>query len=193
MIVGLTGGIGSGKTTVANFFVELGIPVYNSDREAKHLMKRSKRVKKAIIELLGKQAYKGKKLNKKYISEKIFNDKTLLKKMNYIVHPAVKKHFYKWVKKQNAPYVIQETALLFENSNQESYDYIILVTAPVKERVQRVVDRDGLSEGQVLERMKNQLDEDDKVRFADYVLENINLDKTKARVKEIHLSLLENS
>jgi len=172
MLVGLTGGIGSGKTTVCGFFEELGVPVYNSDEEAKKIMTSSKKVKKAIIKILGKKAYKGKKLNKKYISEQIFNDSSLLKKMNEIVHPAVEKDFLKWARKQKAPYVIQETALIFENSKQDFYDYIILVTAPMRKRVKRVMARDGSSKKEVMDRLKNQLGDDAKIPHSHYVLEN---------------------
>ena len=193
MVVGLTGGIGSGKTTVADFFVELGVPVYNSDKKAKKLMTSSKQVKKAIIDLLGKQAYKGKRLNKKYISEQIFNDVSLLKKMNGIVHPAVEKDFLKWAKKQKAPYVIQETALIFENSKQHFYDLIILVTAPIEQRLARVMVRDSASRKDVLDRLGNQLDDDAKIPLSDYVLENTILFKTKLKVEEIHNALLNNS
>ncbi len=193
MIVGLTGGIGSGKTTVAHFFVELGVPVYNSDEEAKQLMVASKHVKKAIIELLGKKAYKGKKLNKKYISAQIFNDVSLLEKMNEIVHPAVKKDFLAWAKRQKAPYVIQETALIFENSKQDFYDFVILVTAPLSTRIERVIQRDGSSKNDVLNRLQNQLDDKEKIPLSDYVLENIELSKTRLKVEEIHKALLDNS
>ncbi len=190
MIVGLTGGIGSGKTTVANFFVELGVPVYNSDKEAKKLMASSKQLKKAIIALLGKKAYHGEKLNKKYISEEIFNNELLLKKVNAIVHPAVQKHFVTWVKRQRTPYVIQETALIFENSKQNFYDFIILVTTPINSRIERVMARDGATKKDVLGRLKNQLDDDKKIPFSDYVLENNQLSKTKLRVEELHNALL---
>jgi len=191
MIVGLTGGIGSGKTTVAIFFKELGVPVYSSDKEARKLMKRSKRMKKAIIELLGEDAYKGKKLNKIYISSKIFNNKELLQELNSIVHPAVKKHFLKWTKKQDFPYVIQETALIFENKSQDFYDKIVLVTAPKSQRIQRVSDRDGITGVQVEERLKNQLEDSEKIPLAHYVIENTDLSKTKKKVSEVHTALLD--
>jgi dephospho-CoA kinase len=193
IIVGLTGGIGSGKTTVANFFVELGVPVYNSDEEAKRLMVDSKPIKKAIIELLGKKAYKGKKLNKKYISTQIFTDSSLLRKMNGLVHPAVRKDFLAWAEEQKVPYVIQESALIFENSQQDFYDSIILVTAPMNKRIERVMKRDGLSEKEVFIRLKNQLQDSEKESFSDYVLENTELSKTKLKVAEIHKALLDNS
>lgn len=191
MIVGLTGGIGSGKTTVANFFKELGVPVYDSDKEARKLMRNSKKVKKAIIELLGKKAYRGKKLNKTYISDKIFNDKKLLQELNSIVHPAVRKHFLKWVKKQNAPYVVQETALIIENNSEEFYDKIVLVIAPKSKRIQRVSKRDDISENQVETRLRNQLNDDQKIPFSHYVIENTNLSKTQKRVEEVNKALLD--
>lgn len=193
MIVGLTGGIGSGKTTVANFFRELGVPVYNSDVQARRLMRTSKELKKAIIELLGKNAYQGQKLNKKFISEKIFGDGSLLEKMNSIVHPAVREHFLVWKKKQEAPYVVQETALIFENGLQDSYDHIILVKAPENIRIRRVHDRDGISINEIQSRMKNQLTDEEKVPFADYVIDNTEISKTQKKVEKIHSSLLKYS
>ena len=132
MVVGLTGGIGSGKSTVGKLFKELGMPVYDSDKEAKKLMRSSKKIRKAIKALLGDEAYKDKKLNKGYIAKKIFDDKSLLLKLNSIVHPKVRTHFSKWVEKQQSKYVIQETAIIFENSMQGFYDKIILVTATGK-------------------------------------------------------------
>lgn len=191
MVVGLTGGIGSGKTTVSNFFVELGVPVYNSDLKAKQLMVSSKQLKKDIKKLLGKDAYKGKKLNKTFISDKIFNDSSLLQKMNEIVHPAVRDDFIVWAKMQNAPYLIQETALIFENSVHEFYDKIILVTAPQDIRIQRVAIRDGVSKKKISERIDNQLSDAEKLPLADFVIANIALEKTKLKVEEVNTALLE--
>lgn len=190
MVVGLTGGIGSGKTAVAKMFRALNVPVYNSDKEAKRLMKSSKKVRKAIIKLLGEDAYKGKKLNKTYISNSIFTNKGLLQKLNSIVHPVVKKHFSAWVKKQNAPYVIQETAIIFENLSEDNYDKIVLVTAPKETRLERVMSRDGVSKKKVMERMSNQWDDYIKVKKSDYVIENIHLEDTKSEVIRIHNQLL---
>lgn len=190
MIVGLTGGIGSGKSTVAKMFVELGIPVYDSDMEAKELMVASSKVKTAITELLGEEAYDIHGLNRSYIADKVFKDPELLEKLNAIVHPAVRKHFLDWVHKQESPYVIQETALIFENNAQDKYDYTILVTAPIRTRIQRVVDRDNVEEQAVIDRMNNQMDDKQKVDLADFSLKNLELDKTKRKVKELHLKLL---
>ena len=190
MIVGLTGGIGSGKSTVAKMFAELGIPVYDSDMEAKELMVGSSEVKNAITELLGEEAYDNQGLNRPYIADKVFKDPELLEKLNAIVHPAVRKHFLDWVERQESPYVIQETALIFENDAQDKYDYTILVTAPVETRIQRVIERDNVEGQAVVDRMKNQLDDEQKVDLANFSLKNLELDKTRRKVKELHLKLL---
>lgn len=190
MIVGLTGGIGSGKSTVAKMFMELGVPVYDSDAEAKKLMATSPGVKSKIIELLGNEAYKDDILNRPYIANKVFKDPNLLERLNGIVHPAVREHFIEWAKRKETPYVIQETALIFENDAQDKYDYTILVTAPVETRIQRVVERDKVATQAVIDRMKNQLDDEHKKELAHYSIENLDLDKTKKKVKELHLKLL---
>ena len=190
MIVGLTGGIGSGKSTVAKMFAELGIPVYDSDMEAKELMVASNEVKTAITQLLGEEAYDNYGLNRPYIANKVFKDPELLEKLNAIVHPAVRKHFLDWVERQESPYVIQETALIFENDAQDKYDYTILVTAPVETRIQRVIERDNVEGQAVVDRMKNQLDDEQKVDLANFSLKNLELDKTRRKVKELHLKLL---
>ncbi|MDT0607280.1 dephospho-CoA kinase [Croceitalea rosinachiae] len=190
MLIGLTGGIGSGKSTVAKMFKSLGVPVYDSDSEAKTLMVESKPLRKAIIGLLGEEAYLDKKLNKSFISSQVFKKPDLLQKLNEIVHPAVKNHFLKWSENQNFEYVIQETALVFENKAQDNYDSIILVTAPKGQRIQRVIDRDASTEKEVLERMANQLDDNKKVSLSNYVIENLDLDATWKLVCQIHKKLL---
>lgn len=190
MIVGLTGGIGSGKSTVAKLFKQMGVPVYDSDSEAKELMVTSETLREQIKTLLGDNAYLGKRLNKTFISNQIFNDSDILQKLNEIVHPAVKTHFSDWTLLQKKPYVIQETALIFENETQHYYDAIILVTAPEAQRIQRVMDRDCISRAKVLKRISNQLDDIDKVEKADYVIENILLDDTVLQVNKIHQTLL---
>lgn len=194
MIVGLTGGIGSGKTTVAQLFADLGVPVYNSDVEAKKLMNSSKKLRKEIKSLFGKEAYKKKKLNRSFIAEKVFEDKKLLKKLNSIVHPAVRKHFKSWANEQKAHYVIQEAAIIFEQGNQGFYDKIILVTAPVRERIARVLKRDANQNRLKIEnRIANQLPDNEKVGLSDYVIENLNLENTKAKILEVHNALLDYS
>ncbi len=190
-IVGLTGGIGSGKSTVAKFFQELGVPVYNSDVEAKKLMGSSKVLQRKIEMLLGPEAYNNNALNRSYIAEKIFNDKQLLIKLNSLVHPAVRKHFIRWSKKQCHPYVIQETALLFENGAKDFYDKTILVTAPKETRIQRIISRDASTAKQVIDRMQNQLEDEQKIPLADFVVENKSLSQTRQKVKELNKALLE--
>ena len=189
-IIGLTGGIGSGKSTVANMFKELGVPVYNSDERAKYLMNTSLEIKSQLIKLLGEEAYKGDKLNRSFIAEKVFSNTNLLAKLNDIVHPIVRNDFIDWTKKQDYSYVIQETALLFENKAQDLYDSIILVTAPIETRIIRVVDRDKSSREQVIARMNNQLDDEAKLNLSNYVIENIDLERTSSNVLQVHASIL---
>jgi len=190
MIVGLTGGIGSGKSTVAQMFKDLGIPVYDSDSEAKALITTSKTLKKAIIALFGKKAYIGQNLNRKYIASQVFEEEALLQKLNAIVHPAVKAHFIDWAKTQNSHYVIQESALIFEQGNAAQYDAIILVTAPEESRLQRVMIRDGATKEEVRSRMKHQLSDEKKVQLATYTIKNVTLITTKEQVVKIHRELL---
>lgn len=189
-VIGLTGGIGSGKTTVAKMFADLGVPVYNSDREAKLLMVNSKKIRKEIKALLGERSYKKKVLNRKYIADKVFANPELLSELNKIVHPAVRDHFLEWSEKQDTSYIIQETAIIFENDSQSKYDYIILVTAPEAIRIERVSSRDTTSVEKIKERIANQWPDDRKVELSDYVILNIDLKKTQKRVKEIHKELL---
>jgi len=193
MIVGLTGGIGSGKSTVAKMFKKLGVPVYNSDKKAKNLMKSSKKLRASIKALLGDDAYDGKKLNKAYIANKIFQDKSLLNKLNGIVHPAVRENFISWAKKQEAPYVIQEAAIIFENGLHEFYDKIVLVTAPEKVRLKRVLERNGASKADILARMGNQWQDARKIKLSDHVIDNLVLEDTIFKVKEVHKLLLDHS
>ncbi|UII79262.1 dephospho-CoA kinase [Flagellimonas sp. CMM7] len=190
IIVGLTGGIGSGKSTVAGMFKDLGVPVYDSDSEAKRLMMASAELKMAIIKLLGEEAYHGKTLNKRFIANKIFENPETLQRLNKIVHPAVREDFLEWTKTQEVPYVIQETALIFENDAQDNYDYVILVKAPEDFRLKRVMERDGANKKEVLGRMKNQMSDDDKVALSNFCIDNIDLEITKKRVDELHQRLV---
>tara|TARA_R110000787_G_scaffold286385_1_gene404560 strand:+ start:35531 stop:36118 length:588 start_codon:yes stop_codon:yes gene_type:complete len=189
-VVGLTGGIGSGKTTVASMFLDLGVPVYIADIEAKKLTNNSKVIRKKIIALLGEEAYVPLGINKKYVANKIFNDDQLLKKVNEIIHPKVAKHFKKWVAKQKGVYCIKEAAILFENGSYKLCDYTILITSPKEDRIQRVQKRDQLTSKEVENRIKNQWSDDKKSQLADMVIENILLENTQNKVEEIHLFLL---
>jgi len=189
-IVGLTGGIGSGKTTVANFFSEQGIPVYIADIEAKSLMNRSKIIKRKLIKLFGNEAYDQDELNRSFIAHKIFNDAKLLEQMNSIVHPKVTSHFKRWLKKQDAPYVIKEAAILFENGTYTNLDLIITVIAPENTRIQRVIKRDQSSKEKVKAIINNQWSDAEKIELSDFVIENIDLKDAKKQVEKIHQKIL---
>ena len=190
-IIGLTGGIGSGKTTVARMFQLHGIPVYNSDEQAKELMVKSEELVKEIKSLLGEEAYIGNELNREYIAQKVFADKEMLKSLNNLVHPAVRDDFNKWAAVQEAPYVIQEAAILFENGAHEKFDKMILVTAPKLIRLKRIMQRDNESEDNILARMSHQWDDTKKLPLANFVIENTDLEKTKTEVRKIHEKLSE--
>lgn len=192
-IVGLTGGIGSGKTTVAQIFEELGVPVYNSDHWAKRIMRSSKVAKRKIVALLGNESYGNGQLNKTFIAEKVFKDPKLLLQLNKIVHPLVRKSFRAWTQRQNHSFVIQEAAIIFEMGNQERYDYIILVTAPKEVRLARVMERDDMDQKEVLERMANQWPDSEKIPLSDFVISNLTLDKTASQVREVYGRILDNS
>jgi len=185
-LIGLTGGIGSGKSTIARMFEELGVPVYYADQEAKKLMHKSSIIKNKLISLFGKESYENDDLNTGYIANIVFKDKNELNELNKIVHPEVNKHFEKWIKKQNATYIIQENAIIFESKNQNNFDFIITVTAPLKLRIERVVNRDHTSKESVLARMDNQLGDVYKIKNSDYVIHNIDRQKTKDQVFKLH-------
>ena len=193
IVVGLTGGIGSGKTTVAKMFRALGVPIYIADEEAKNLMNRSKVIKKKLIGLFGKNAYVDNELNRSFIADIIFKNKALLNEMNAIVHPKVKTHFKKWVSKQSAPYVIKEVAILFENSGYKTCDYIITVTAPKDLKMVRLLKRDPNTTKEKIEAiMANQWTDEAKTKLSHFTIENINLEKTKEKVEKIHTQIVKN-
>ena len=171
-IVGLTGGIGSGKTWVSSLFSKLGVPVYISDLEAKMLMHKNGQIKQSISKLLGNEAYLEGQLNKEFIAKKVFENKDLLNQLNAIVHPAVALHFKEWYNKQEVPFVIKESAILFEIGGDKKCDKIILITAPVNERIRRVQLRDKTSEEAIKKRIDNQWPDEKKILLADYVIDN---------------------
>ena len=189
-IVGLTGGIGSGKSTVAYMFEKLGVPIYISDNEAKILMENSKSIQKSLVQLFGKNAYVDKRLNRAFIASKVFNDGALLTRLNAIVHPEVKTHFESWLAKQKSVYVIKEVAILFETNSQSNFDYIISVVAPLKDRVNRVLLRGDKSESDVHSVIKNQLPDAEKIKQSDFVIQNNLIKTTEAKVLELHKIIL---
>lgn len=190
MVIGLTGGIGSGKTTVAGFFKERGIPVYIADDAGKRLMSTSVEIRNSIIELFGAEAYKGDTPDRKLIASKVFNDKKQLSKLNQIIHPAVEKDFKEWLSDQSSEYVIYEAAILFEAGGYKKCDYSILVTAPKKLRIQRLQKRDDSSVEEIQERMNNQWSDEKKSKMADFLINNEELAQTKLQVEHIHQEIL---
>ncbi len=172
-INGITGGIGSGKSTVSKFIEALGFPVYDSDFWAKELVNIDENLKSRIIELLGEESYdENGKYNRKFVAEKVFDHQELLLKLNQIIHPAVKIHFENWVNAQTAEFVFKETALLFELKLNESCYQSILVTADENIRIKRVMDRDGRTYREVKEIIDKQMPEVEKVKLADFVIQN---------------------
>lgn len=191
IIVGLTGGIGSGKTTVAKMFKKLGVPVYIADKEAKKLMRNSKLIQRKLKALFGPDAYLDNELNKSFISDRIFNDKALLEKMNGIVHPKVARHFEKWVAKQNASYVIKEAAILFETGGYKQCDFVITVTAPKSVKMERLMQRDNTSPEKIETIMNNQWTDDKRLKITDFSIKNIKLEETRSQVLDIHQQILQ--
>ncbi len=189
-IVGLTGGIGSGKTTVAGFFKELDVPVYIADEAGKRLMETSARVKASIIELLGSKAYKGRLPDRKYIASRVFTSPQKLEDLNRIIHPAVARDFEQWMATQTFPYIIYEAAILFETGGYKKCDAVILVTAPMEKRIERLQDRDQSSLEEIEARMLHQWSDEQKRKLANFEIINSDLSFTKERVKNLHEILL---
>lgn len=185
--IGITGGIGSGKSTVCRIFQILGVPVYNADNKAKYLMANDKALKISIINLLGSESYKNNHLNREFIASKVFKDKDLLKKLNALVHPAVKNDFIKWSEKQKAPYVIYEAALMIESGSYKLLDKVIVVTAPLELRIARVCERDKVHQEKVLARINNQLSQEEMLKYADHVITNDGKISLISQVLELHL------
>lgn len=170
--LGLTGGIGSGKSTVARIFESFGVPVYFADERAKSIMNQNDAIKKAIIEEFGKESYAQGKLNRKYISSIVFGNIESLKKLNHIVHPAVAVDFKNWCSCQSASIIIKEAAVLIESGGMETVDKVIVVKAHVKTRIKRVMERDGVNEDHVIARLNHQMTDSQRLKYADYLIDN---------------------
>ncbi len=189
-IIGLTGGIGSGKSAVLSVFSSLGVPCYQSDSSAKKLMQQDPELINQIKALFGDDLYEGEKLNRGKLAEVVFADKSKLESLNAIVHPRVKEDFQLFLSQQNADYVIKEVAILFETGGAEDYDVTILVTAPEDLRIERVMKREKSKVEHIKSRMRNQWSDEKKIPMADYVINNIDWDKTLKKVEEIHQKLV---
>lgn len=189
-MIGLTGGIGSGKSTVAKVFSTLGIPVFNADEVAKNLMQHNDEIKQKLIQQFGNQVYDNNKLNKTYLSSIVFNDPYLLSILNSIVHPVTIKAAWDWAATQTAPYVIKEAALIFESAAAEGLNFIIGVTAPVNLRIQRVMQRDHCSIEEVQKRMRNQISDTIKMKLCDAVIINDEAHLVVPQVIALHETIL---
>lgn len=188
-IVGITGGIGSGKTTVSEMFKKLGVPIYNADDEAKKLMLKEP-IKSHLISLFGDQVYTKGQLNRALIRSAIFNNDEIRHKVNKIVHPQVGQHFKSWLENQDSPYILKEAAIIFEAGLTQQYDFIITVVADKEERIKRVLTRPGITRQMVLDVMDKQWSDDKKISQSDFVITNDSLVETEKKVNEIHLKLL---
>lgn len=184
--VGITGGIGSGKSYLCNVFQKLGIEVYSADERAKHLMNNDKELKEKIIDLFGKKAYPNNFLDRRYLSEIIFKNKDMLGRLNGLVHPAVAIDFIKWCQfRVDSIYVLHEAAILFESGVYKHMDKNILVTAPIETRIERVMKRDKTDARKVTERIENQLPTEKLIPLADFIIENDNKKLVLPQILEI--------
>lgn len=188
--VGLTGGIGSGKTMIAKVFAALGIPIYYADDAARRIQQEDLKVKEQIIQLLGEEAYHDGILNKVYVSSIVFSDKAKLDQLNAIIHPATIRDAENWLSAQTTPYAIKEAALIFESGSQRDLDFIIGVTAPIALRIQRTMARDGVTEEQVRQRIEKQINDRIKMRLCDAVITNDEKQLIIPQVLELHQKLL---
>jgi dephospho-CoA kinase len=188
--IGITGGIGSGKTTVARIFEVLGIPVYYADDAAKRIMNEDELLKQQIIKEFGPESYEEGKLNRQYLASVVFRDKKKLAVLNALVHPATIRNSNLWMKNQSTPYAIREAALIFESGVQGQLDYVIGVSAPVELRIGRAMERDKLTREQVLERMDRQINETIKMRLCDFVIVNDGKKPVIPQVLKLHEKLL---
>ncbi len=190
MTIGLTGGIGSGKSTVAKIFETLGIPVYYADEAARTLMNTDPQVIASVKKNFGEESYIHGELNRPYIASIVFNDNYKLDILNSITHPATIAHAKKWMQQQTAPYTIKEAALIFEAGSAEGLDYVIGVYAPQALRLKRVIDRDKTTREEVLKRMGRQINEEMKMRLCDFVITNDEQQLVIPQVLELHQKFL---
>jgi dephospho-CoA kinase len=188
--VGLTGGIGSGKSTVAKIFEVLNIPVFYADAAAKEVMNSDAVLRQQLLDAFGENTYIDNVLNRAHLASIVFNNTEQLEKLNAFVHPATIAAADKWFAQQTTPYVIKEAALLFESGSVAGLDYIIGVSAPQHVRIQRTMHRDGISREQVLQRIDKQVDESIKMKLCDFVVVNDEQQMLLPQVLELHRKLL---
>ena len=191
-VIGITGGIGTGKTKALNFFKSKNIPCYESDRRAKDLLNSEIELIKAIKSIFGEDIYNESGIDRKALASIVFNQKESLKILNDTVHPFVKSDFDKFIKKQKSKIIFYESAIIFEHAMQEYFDKIILLISPFKDRIKRLIKRDGLSLDEIKKRISNQFDDKDKIPLSDYIINNkswkdtiLELEKTYLEIKNL--------
>ena len=189
--IGITGGIGSGKSTVAKMFETLGIPVYYADEEARRIMNEDATLKQAITKHFGPESYIDGKVNRAYISAKVFDNQENLALLNNLVHPATIHDSEQWMQRQTTPYAIKEAALIFESNIRLTLDCVIGVSSPEDLRIERTMRRSSITREEVLDRMKNQMDEDQKIKLCDFVLHNNEEEALLPQVLALHQQLLQ--
>lgn len=188
--LGVTGGIGSGKTSVCRVFSVLGIPLFSADQEARLIMENDKSIMLRINSIAGKDLYPGGSLDRMQLADIIFNNKILLEKVNTLVHPVVFDHYLKWERKQTTPYTIMEAAILFESGASELVDRKLTVVAPVEERINRIIERNQMTREQIQERIRNQWNDEARIKLSDYVIYNSDDEMIIPSVLKIHDDIL---
>jgi len=188
--IGITGGIGSGKTYVASVFKSLGIPIFNADIQAKKIMTSSRKLIKLLKEEFGNDIYKDSDLNKEKLASIVFSNSDKLQKLNSLVHPIVKEEFNNWCKKQTSPYVIKEAAILFESNSHIGLDAVICVSAPLDLRMRRLLNRDDYSKKEIKKRIENQISQEEKEKLSDYIIVNDEKDLLLPKIIKFHKELL---
>ena len=191
--VGVTGGIGSGKSSVCKVFNALGIPVFEADEEARNITETDNQVRERLNEIVGTDLYNTGSLNRKLLASLIFNNRDMLLEVNRLIHPVVFKTFNEWALLQDAPYVIMEAAILFESGGDKLVDKVVVVTAPDKERIERVTSRSGMSTREVSDRIRNQFTQKEISSRADYIISNGDSDLILPAIIEIHEDLIRRS
>ena len=172
--IGLTGGIGSGKTTISSIFDSLNIPVFNSDQISKYILQDNKRVIETIVQKFGKNIIKNNQINTAKLAKIVFSDKTKLATLNNIIHPHVLNKFNDWIRNQDSKYIIKESAILFESKTYQQLDKIILVQSPLHIRIERTCKRDNRTKEDVKNIIKNQIKDAEAIKYADYIIKNNN-------------------
>jgi dephospho-CoA kinase len=189
-VLGITGGIGSGKTTVSKVFSVLGIPVFSADLEARRIEDTDRELMQKLNSIAGKDLYSSGKLDRAELARLIFNDRELLDKVNSAVHPVVFDSFSRWVLAQNAPYAIMEAAILFESGASRLVDKVLTIVTPAEERIARIISGHKLTRNEVLDRIRNQMDDAERIRRADYVIFNSENDMIIPAILGVHREML---